>query len=186
MISANQIKAGTTIVYNNEPHKVMTAQHIKPGKGGAFIQTKLRNLISGIQLEHRFRSEEKMERAILDEFEMQYLYKSDDEYYFMNSETFEQVMLSEKALGDNVFYLKENVVFTVEFFNGDPVGINPPKVLEFEVVETEPYLKDANKTGSNKPAILDTGLKITIPPFIEVGEKIKVDTTTNSYIERAK
>lgn len=187
MINATQIRAGSVIVFKGDPHKVLSVGHVKPGKGGGFMQTKLRNLLSGLQMEHRFRSEEKVERAYLDGVDMEYLYpQGDDEFCFMNTENYEQVTLTAEVLGDNVYYLKENVVFVIEYFKTEPVSVTPPKMIELEITDTPPNLKGATATQSLKPATLETGLVVQVPPFVETGEIIRVDTVENKYIERAK
>lgn len=187
MIGATQIRAGSVIVFKGDPHKVLTVSHVKPGKGGGFMQTKLRNLLTGLQMEHRFRSEEKVEKAYLEGIEMEYLYaQGDDEYCFMNTENYEQVVLGKEILGDNIYYLKDNTKFVIEYFNNTPVSVNPPKMVELEIIDTPPNLKGATATQSMKPAKLETGLMVNVPPFVENGEIIRVDTAENKYLERAK
>ncbi len=186
MISATQLRVGMTILHNNEPHTVLSVQHLTPGNKRGLVQTKLRNLRTGIGTENRFRSDDRIERAYLEQHEMEYLYSSGTEYYFMNTENYEQIALSEELLGDNVKYLIPNVRFMVQFYDGRPVGVEPPKVVEMKVVDTPPNIKGATAASSAKPATLETGLVINVPPFIEKGEVIRVDTEENRYLERAR
>lgn len=186
MFPATQLRVGMTIIYNGEPCKVTMVQHVTPGKGRGMVQSKLKNLNTGTAFENRFRSDEKIERAFLEQREMEYLYNSEDDYYFMNTETYEQISLSRDDLEGFVCYLIPNVRFKVDFFEGKPVGIEPPKVVEMKVVDTAPELKGATATSSQKPATLETGLVVNVPSFIENGQVIRVDTADGTYIERAK
>ncbi len=186
MIVATQIKEGMTIIYNNSPCKVLSLTHVTPGKGRGMVQAKLRDLATGASIEYRFRSDEKVKRATLEQHEVEYLYNTGNEYYFMNTETFEQTAITKDELGDNVFYLKPNVKFQIEVYNGNPVGIEPPMVIELEIKETPPHLKGATASSSLKPATLETGLVVNIPSFIEAGETIRIDTRDNRYIERVR
>ncbi|MBI3398155.1 MAG: elongation factor P [Deltaproteobacteria bacterium] len=186
MIAATQLRVGMTILYNGEPHRVTNVQHITPGNWRGMVQTKLKNLKTGSTAENRFRSEDKLEKAHLEQHEMEYLYNSGTDYYFMNTENYEQVLLSSEELGGNVYYLISNVRFMVDFYEGRAVGIEPPQVVELKVVDTAPNLKGATVTNTLKPATLETGLIVNVPAFIDVGEKIRIDTTEGKYIERAK
>lgn len=186
MIVATQIREGMAIVFKDEPCKVLKIQHITPGKGRGMVQTKLRNMNTGIGFENRFNSNEKVEKAFLDKQEMTFLYKGDEEYFFMNNETYEQISLREDDLGDNIYYLVEEVKFIVEFFKDKPVGIESPKVVTLKVIDTTPFLKGATAASSGKPATLETGLVVTVPEFVEVGQLINVDSTEGKYLERAK
>ncbi len=186
MISATQLRVGMTILYNNEPHTVLSVKHLTPGNKRGLVQTKLRNLRTGLGTENRFRSDDRIERAYLEQHEMEYLYSSGREYYFMNTENYEQIALDEELLGENVKYLIPNVKFMVQFYEGRPVGVEPPKVVEMKVIDTPPNIKGATAASSQKPATLETGLVINVPPFIEKGEVIRVDTEENRYVERAK
>lgn len=186
MIAATQLRVGMTILFNKEPYRVMTVQHITPGNWRGMVQTKLKHLKTGSTVENRFRSEDKLEKAHLEQHEMEYLYNDGTDYHFMNSETYEQVALSAEILGDNVYYLIPNIKLMVEYYNGVPVGIDPPKVVELKVVDTTPNMKGATVTASQKPATLETGLIVNVPPFIGVGEVIRVDTAEGKYLERAK
>lgn len=186
MIPATQLRVGMTILYNKEPYRVMTVQHITPGNWRGMVQTKLKNLKTGGTVENRFRSEDKLEKAHLEQHEMEYLYDNGSEYVFMNSSSYEQVTLSAEVLGDNVYFLIPNIKFQIEYYEGMPVGVDPPKVVELKVVETAPNMKSATVTASQKPATLETGLVVNVPGFIENGEVIRVDTAENKYLERAK
>lgn len=186
MISATQLRVGTTILYNNEPYRVVSVQHITPGNWRGMVQTKLKNLKTGSSVENRFRSEDKVERAHLEQHEMEYLYNDGTDYHFMNSETYEQVALTAEVLGDNVYFLTPNIKFMIEYYSDAPVGVAPPKVVELKVVDTAPNMRGATVTASQKPATLETGLVVNVPPFIEVGEVIRVDTEEGKYLERAK
>jgi elongation factor P len=185
-IQATQIRKGMAIIHNGVPHKVVDFHHHTPGNLRAMVQTKLRNLKTGSTTEHRFRSTDDVERAILEDHEMTYLYNEGDMYYFMNTETYEQVGLSAEDLGDAVGYLLPETLINVEFYEGAPIGIEIPQVVVMTVVETEPEIKGATVSNVGKSAKLETGITIQVPAFIKEGEKIRVDTTEGRYIERAK
>ncbi|MCK5235562.1 MAG: elongation factor P [Deltaproteobacteria bacterium] len=186
MINATQIRAGMTILFNGSPYKVLSVTHVTPGKGRAHMQTKIRNMETGIAIENRFRSDEKVERARLDTKEMEYLYSEESEHHFMDTENYEQIVISDDLLGDGKFYLTPNVKFLIEFFKDKPVGATPPKVVELKITDTPPNMKGATASSSYKPATLETGLSIGVPPFVEAGEVIRVDTVEGKYLERAK
>jgi elongation factor P len=150
------------------------------------VQTKLRNLRTGISFEHRFRSTDTVEKAVLEEHEFEYLYHDGASYYFMNTETFDQIALDEEVLGDAVKFLVPNLRLTVVFYQGKPMGVELPPTVDLRVVQTEPSVKGATVTAVNKPATLETGLVIQVPPFVEPGDLVRVDTTDGSYIERVK
>jgi elongation factor P len=174
------------IKHANDLYRVVTTQHITPGNWRGMVQAKIRHLKSGSIIEHRFRSEDRVERAILDESDMEFLYQDGDMYHFMNAETYEQIGLSNEVLGDAVSYLIPNIRLKVEMYEGRPVGIELPLTVELKVVETEPAIKGASVSNQSKPAKLETGLVVNVPPFISAGDTIKVDTGSGSYIERAK
>jgi elongation factor P len=186
MIQATQLKRGMCIKHDNELYRVVTTQHITPGNWRGMVQTKIRQLRTGAVVEHRFRSEDRVERAILDESSMEYLYQDGDMYHFMNNETFEQTALSAEVLGDAVDYLVPNITLQVETYEGNPVGIQLPITVELRVAETEPAIKGASVSNQNKPAKMETGLVVNVPPFIEAGDIIKIDTSSGAYVERAK
>jgi elongation factor P len=186
MINATQIRKGMVIILDGSLYKVHEATHITPGRWKAMIQTKLRSLKEGTITDYRFRSEDRVEQAFLEESEMEFLYKSGDDAIFMNLENFEQIHLSPEIIGDGVNYLVPNTVFTIETHAGKPVGIRPPLTVDLKVVKTDPYLKGATQSASNKPATLETGLVVTVPQFIKEGDFVRVDTREGKYIERAK
>ncbi len=175
-----------TILHNNEPHTVLTVSHITPGKGRGMVSSKLRNLKTGSTTEYRFRSDEKVEKARLEQREMDYLYNDTAGYHFMDSATYEQISLNADLLGDNVYYLTESIKFVVEFYDGTPVGVEAPKVVELKVIETAPRLKGATATASQKPATLETGLVVNVPDFIETDTIVRIDTVECKYLDRAK
>lgn len=186
MIAATQIKRGMTIKHNGELYRVFAFQHITPGNWRGMVQTKLKSLKTGSIIEHRFRSEDKVEQAYLETHEMEYLYTDGTDYYFMNTETFEQIHLPKELLGDAIRYLIPNIRLQVEFYEGRSIGVEMPGSVDLKVVSTEPSLKGATVSNVNKPATLETGLVIQVPPFINEGELIRVDTSEGKYLERVK
>ena len=184
-ITATQMRPGMIIKHNNELHAVFSVEHRTPGNLRAFIQAKLRNLRTGAMFEHRFRSPDPIERVVVDEIAMEFLYNDGDDYYFMNTENYEQTHLKRDTLGDAVEYLTSNLQITVSFFDGVAVGIELPQVVELTVVETEPGLKSATASSVTKPATMETGLVVQVPPFINEGEKIRIDTAEGAYMSRA-
>jgi elongation factor P len=184
MIQATQLRKGMCIKHDNELYRVVATQHITPGNWRGMVQTKIRNLRTGSIIEHRFRSEDRVERAILDETEMEYLYQDGDMFHFMNSETFDQIALSAETLGDAVPYLTPNIRLKVEFFESSPVGIDMPASVEMKVMETEPGIKGASVSNVGKPATMETGLVVQVPPFINEGDVIRIDTASGAYVER--
>ena len=185
MIDATQIRKGMIIIMDGTLYRVMEMQLITPGRWKAMVQTKLRNILVGSQTEHRFRSEERLEQARLDEIEMEYLYEQDGEYVFMNLENYEQFPLTAEAIGDSVKYLKPNTVIEVEMYEGKPVGVNLPRTMEFKVTSTEPRLQGATKTALYKPAVIETGATVQVPEFIKEGDVIRIDTQDDKYLSRA-
>lgn len=184
-IPATQLRPGMIIKHNNDLHAVFSVEHRTPGNLRAFIQAKLRNLRTGAMFEHRFRSPDPIEKIVVDEVDMEYLYSDGDDYYFMNTESYEQTHLKKDTLGDAVEYLTPNLQIKVEFYDGKAVGIELPQTVELTVVETEPGLKSATASSVTKPAKLETGLVVQVPPFINEGEKIRVDTAEGAYLSRA-
>jgi elongation factor P len=184
-IPATQMRPGMIIKHNNELHAVFSVEHRTPGNLRAFIQAKLRNLRTGAMFEHRFRSPDPIERVIVDEISMDFLYSDGDDYYFMNTENYEQTHLKRDTLGDSVEYLIPNLQIRVSFFDGVAVGIELPQTVEMTVMQTEPGLKSATASSVTKPATLETGLVVQVPPFINEGEKIRVDTAEGAYLSRA-
>lgn len=185
MIQATQLKRGMVIKHDNDLYRIVEAQHKTPGNLRGMVQAKIRSLKTGAISEHRFRSVDMVERAILDETEMEYLYQDGDMYHFMNNETFEQIGLSEEVLGDAVHYLIPNIRLKVDLWEGRPVGIELPLSVDMKVVETEPAIKGATVSNVGKPAKMETGLMVQVPPFISEGDVIKIDTATGAYLERA-
>jgi len=184
-IPATQMRPGMIIKHNNDLHLVFTVEHRTPGNLRAFIQAKLRNIRTGAMFEHRFRSADPIDKITVDEIPMEYLYQDGDSYCFMNTENYEQVHLNKDVLGDAVDYLTANLLIKVEFYDGKPVGIELPQTVELTVVETEPGLKSATASSVTKPAKTETGLVVQVPPFINEGEKIRVDTAEGAYLSRA-
>jgi elongation factor P len=184
-IPATQMRPGMIIKHNNDLHSVFTVEHRTPGNLRAFIQAKLRNIRTGAMFEHRFRSGDAIEKITVDEIPMEYLYQDGNAYCFMNTENYEQIHLNRDVLGDSVDYLTPNLQIRVEFYDGKAVGIELPQTVELTVVETEPGLKSATASSVTKPAKTETGLVVQVPPFINEGEKIRVDTAEGAYLSRA-
>ncbi len=185
-ISANDIRKGTVIVFEGAPCKVMDFHHHTPGNLRAMVQARLRNLITGNSFEHRFRSNDSLEKAYLSQQVMEYLYSDGDMHHLMNTENYEQIALSSEDLGDAAQWLMPSLKIEVEFYEGSPIGVKLPDSMELVVEYTEPGLKGATVTNTNKPAKLENGVTIQIPPFIESGEKIRVNPNEAKYIERVK
>jgi elongation factor P len=185
MIPATQLRPGMVVKFNNELHTVFSMVHRTPGNLRGFVQAKMRNIRSGSMMEHRFSSEDKVERISLDEQEMEYMYDDGDSYYFMNTENYEQMHLSKEMLGDGVWYLTPQLRVNVEFYEGKAISVELPPSVEMIIKETEPSLKGATVSNVTKPATTDTGLVVQVPPFIGAGERIRVSTTDGSYLERA-
>ncbi|HXF41614.1 MAG TPA: elongation factor P [Blastocatellia bacterium] len=185
-MQANDIRRGMIIMYNNAPYRVLDFQHRTPGNLRAFVQAKIRNLKSGSSTEVRFSSTENIERASLEDHEMEYLYSDGDMHYFMNTENYEQIALDVESLGDSMNYLTVGTKIQVQFFDGAPMGVELPPAVELTVVETAPELKGATASNSPKPAKLETGVSVQVPPFIKEGDRIRVDPSKGVYLERAK
>jgi elongation factor P len=185
MISSTQMRPGMVIKFNNELYSVFSVNHRTPGNLRGFVQAKMRSLRSGTMAEHRFSSEDKVERAVMEEHEMEYLYDDGEYYYFMNTENFEQMHLMKDILGDATSYLVPQLKVKVEFHEGKPIGVELPATVILTVIETEPGMKGASVSNVTKPAKLETGLVVQVPPFIAEGEKIRVSTAEGTYQERA-
>ncbi len=183
MISTSDFKNGMTIVYEDTLYKIIYFQHVKPGKGGAFVRTKLKDLDSGSTIEKTFRAGEKMEQAILETRRMQYLYK-DHHYNFMDTGTYEQVQLSEELLSQEKEFLLENMEITLVYHDGKPISLELPITIEAKVIETEPGIKGDTVGTSFKPAVIETGARVQVPLFINTGDRIKIDTRTGEYMTR--
>lgn len=186
MISATGLRRGMVIRKDGELFSVFSFTHLTPGNKRGFVQSKLRNLRTGALIDHRFRSVDTVERVALEQQEMEYLYQDGADYVFMNTTTYEQVHLGENLLGNSILYLVPNITIRVEFHQQTPVGIQLPTTVDLEVVETEPGLKSATASSVNKPAKLETGLVVQVPPFVNTGEKVRVDTNSGDYLERAR
>ncbi len=185
MIQATQMRPGMVIKFNNDLFSVFSVNHRTPGNLRGFVQARMRNLKSGTMIEHRFSSEDRVERAVLEEQEFEYMYDDGEYYYFMNVETFEQMHLMKDLLGDATQYLIPQLKVTVEFYEGKPISVELPATVDMTVVETEPALKGATVSNVTKPAKLETGLVVQVPPFITEGERIRVNTSEGTYQERA-
>jgi len=186
MYSPSDFKKGLKIEMDGTPYAIVEFLHVKPGKGGAFVRTKIKNLVTGKVLDQTFRSGEKVKRPDLVEREMQFLYREGDNFYLMDNENYEQLALTAEQLGDAVLFLTENLNVKVLFFNQQPVTAELPNFVELTVAQTEPGVKGDTASGGSKPATLETGAVIQVPLFINEGDRLKVDSRTGSYIERAK
>ncbi len=186
MYSTTEFKKGLKIELDGVPFVIVDFQHVKPGKGGAFVRTKLKNLLTGRVLDQTFRSGERVKRPDLMEREMQYLYGEGDRLCMMDNETFEQIMLTGEQVGDGRLFLTENLNVKVLFFNQQPVAVEVPNFVELTVAQTDPGLRGDTATGGSKPVTLESGAVIQVPLFINEGDRVKVDTRTGSYIERVK
>ena len=184
-IPATQMRPGMIIKHNNDLHTVFSVEHRTPGNLRAFIQAKLRNIRTNAMFEHRFRSSDPIDKISVDEVAMEFLYQDGDDFYFMNTENYEQLNLKRDILGDAVEYLTPNLQIRVEFYDNKPVGIELAQTVILTIVETEPGLKSATASSVTKPAKTETGLVVQVPPFINEGEKIKVDTAEGAYLSRA-
>jgi len=185
-MNANQLRKGMLILHEGAPHRILEFLHRTPGKGRALVQVKLRNLATGVSYEVRFGATEDVERARLEQHEMEYLYGEGNLHHFMNTETYEQMPLDSETLGDALNYMLPGITIQVEFFEGKPMGVELPSSVELEVVETEPELRGATASASYKPARLETGVMIQVPPFIKEGDKVRVNPNEGTYLERVK
>ncbi|MCL6639316.1 MAG: elongation factor P [Firmicutes bacterium] len=185
MISTNDFKTGLTIELDGEVYQVIDFQHVKPGKGAAFVRSKIKNMRTGAVVERTFNAGEKIPRARIDRREMQYLYNDGKDYNFMDMESYDQIQLTGDQLGDAVKYLKENMNIQVLMYQGRHIGVELPNFVELEVVDTAPGIKGDTASGGSKPATLETGAVVQVPFFINVGDKLQIDTRTGNYIKRA-
>lgn len=184
MILAGDFRNGVTFEMDSSVYRVIEFQHVKPGKGAAFVRTKLKNVITGNSLEKTFNPSEKVEEAQISIQEMQYLYKDGENYTFMDTSTYEQAELTENQISDTKPYLKDNMLVKVLSFKGNVFGVEPPTFVELEVTYTEPGIKGSTSTGSTKPCTVETGANFNVPIFVEIGDKVRIDTRTGSYMER--
>ncbi len=185
MISSNDLRPGITVELDGMVWQVVEFQHVKPGKGAAFVRTKMKNMQTGSVVERTFNAGEKVPTAQVERKPMQYLYGEDGSYYFMDNETFEQIMLTKEQLGNALNFIKENMDITVLFFNGTVIGVDIPNSVELKVVETEPGIRGDTATGGVKPAKMETGYVVKVPLFINEGDVLVIDTRTGAYISRA-
>lgn len=185
MLTAGDLRKGTTFEHDGQVYVVIEFLHVKPGKGAAFVRTKLRNVIAGGVTEKTFNPSEKFQEAVIERKDMQYLYNDDSLYYFMDQETYEQIPINHEKVEDAIKFLKENMFAVIKFYNGDPFSVEPPNFVELEIIETDPGFKGNTATNTLKPAKVETGAIVNVPLFIEQGEKIRIDTRTGEYMERA-
>ncbi|MDA8122429.1 MAG: elongation factor P [Deltaproteobacteria bacterium] len=185
MYSTGDFRNGLKIEFEGEPYLIVYFQHVKPGKGGAFVRTKMKNLKTGSVLEHTFRSGDKVDKPDLEEREMQFMYKTGNQYHFMDTGSYEQIYLDEDHVGDYGNYLIENLSVKILFYRGEPIGIDLPIFIVLRIVESEPGVRGDTVSGGSKPARLESGAVVQVPLFLDVGDRIKVDTRTGTYIERA-
>ena len=184
MVSTNDFRTGLTIELDGDAYQVVEFQHVKPGKGSAFVRSKLKNLRTGAVIERTFNAGEKIPRAHVEKREMQYLYKDGDSYNFMDMQSYDQLSLSADDLGDAVRYLKENMNILVASFQGKPIGVELPNYVELTVTETAPGIKGDTASGGTKPATVETGYTVNVPFFVNVGDVIQIDTRTGNYLKR--
>ena len=185
MISTNEFRTGTTVTIDNDAWQVIEFQHVKPGKGAAFVRAKMRNLRTGSVVERTFNAGEKMPKAHIERRDLQYLYESDDKLIFMDNESFEQHELTKEQMGNAINFLKENMDITIMSFGGTILGVELPNTVELTVVETDPGIRGDTATGGNKPAKMETGYVVKVPLFINEGDVLRIDTRSGDYIERA-
>jgi elongation factor P len=184
-LPATRLKKGMLIKMENDLFRILDLQHVTPGNLRGFVRVKMRNIRNGTLNDNRFRSEDQVERAMLDEREMQYLYQDGDDFYFMDTANYEQIHISGEALGDSVGYLKAEMTIQVEFYGSEPVGIELPQTVDLKVTDTVPGIKGATASNQIKPATLETGVVVNVPPFINNGDVIRVSTETGEYLSRA-
>ena len=184
MVSAGDFRNGITVEMEGNIYQIIEFQHVKPGKGAAFVRTKLKNIINGGVVEKSFRPTEKFPQARIDRKDMQYLYSDGDLFNFMDTETYDQIALNAESVGDALKFVKENEMVKICSYNGNVFAIEPPLFVELEITDTEPGFKGDTATGATKPAIVETGAKVMVPLFVENGEKIKIDTRTGEYLSR--
>ncbi len=184
-LQATRMKKGMLIKMGEDLYRVLELQHVTPGNLRGFVRVKMRNIRNGALADNRFRSEDTVERATLDEREMQYLYQDGDDYYFMDTTSFEQIHITSEALGDSVNYLKAEMTINVEFYGTEPVGVELPATVDLKVVDTAPGIKGATASAQIKPATLETGLVVNVPPFVNSGDMVRISTDTGEYLSRA-
>ena len=186
MLESGDLRKGLKLDIDGEPYVIVQFEFVKPGKGQALYKCKLKNMLTGAQFDKTFRSGEKFQKADLEEVEMEYLYADGNQYCFMNTNTYDQEFLTEEQVGDTQSLLKENTVCSVLLFEGKPIGISLPNFINLRIEKTDPWVKGDTASGDSKPATLETGYELLVPPFIEEGDRIKIDTRTGEYVERVK
>jgi len=184
MVDTSEFRNGLKIEIDNEPFEIVYFQHVKPGKGSAFVRTKLRSMLTGRQLEPTFKSGDKFARADIEEKDMQYLYVQGEDYYFMDAKTYDQTFLSKDQLGEAHHFLKENTNVAIVFYKGKPVGVTPPNTVELRVTKCDPGIRGDTVSGAQKPAVLETGYTVSVPLFINEGDIVRVDTRSGEYLTR--
>lgn len=185
-VPATQIRKGMVIVFEGDPCRVIDFRHHTPGNLRAMVQTKMKNLRTGSNFEHRFRADDSIDKASMETHELEFLYQGGDTYHFMNLENYDQIELDTEALGDNAPWMVPNMKIIAEYYDGRPIGIELPQYLTFEIVETSPVMKTATKTSSYKPAKLENGVTVNVPEFVGTGERVRVNPNTGEYLDRAK
>ena len=185
MYTTSEFRNGLKVDFEGDPYVIVYFQHVKPGKGGAFVRTKLKNLKTGAVIEHTFRSGDKVEKPDLEEREMQFMYRMENQFHFMETKTYEQIYLDEEHMGDAANFMIENLAVKVLFYKGEPIGIDLPIFITLTIVEAEPGVRGDTVSGATKPAKLESGAVVQVPLFLSVGDRIKIDTRTGTYIERA-
>lgn len=183
-IPATQLKVGMHIVHNGELHRVTSVMHVTPGNWRGMVQTKLQKVKTGTQVEHRFRSVDTVDRAVLEQHELQYMYRSGDEFTFMNTESYEMLNLDAETMGDAAKYLQENMMIQANYYEGKVIGIDVPMMIVMKIVECDPPMKGATASGGPKPAVLDGGITVKVPQHLSIGDAVKIDTRDDSFIER--
>ncbi len=184
MVSAGDFRNGITVEIDGQVLQIVEFQHVKPGKGAAFVRTKLKNVINGGVVERTFRPTEKFPAARIDRIDMQYLYQDGEQYNFMNTENYEQLSLNQDVVGNAMTFVKENDICKICSYNGSVFSVEPPMFVELEITDTEPGFKGDTATGASKPAIVETGAQVSVPLFVNIGDKIKIDTRTGEYLSR--
>jgi len=185
MITAGDFRNGVTFELDGQVFQIVEFQHVKPGKGAAFVRTKLKNVITGATVERTFNPTDKMENAHIERKDMQYMYKDGELFYFMDMETYDQIPLNTQTVGDTLRFVKEEIIVKVLLYKGNVIGIEPPFFVELKITETEPGFRGDTATGATKPATVETGATVKVPLFINEGEVIRIDTRTGEYMERA-
>jgi elongation factor P len=184
MISAGDFRKGVTFEMDGDVYQIVDFQHVKPGKGAAFVRTKIKNIMTGATKDHTFNPNDRYPRARIETKEMQYLYNDGELYYFMDNETYEQLPLNKEDVEDAIIYIKESTNATIRFYQGKPFDVEAPNFVELEITHTEPGVKGDTATGATKPATLETGATVNVPLFVNIGDAVKIDTRTGEYLSR--